>query len=614
MSCDEGRVTLRHMVLTARSKTARRATAGERSRASRSFVRSPFPFRQAGRVDGGRAMVCRAALCWAVVYGITGLAAALTGSSLVRFGPASGPAALDWAVVATAGVAGAGAAAVVRPWGRRFPATVVLTLLLGAAAACVAGSFGLLMELITLVFNQQVDSPLSAAHQVLAAVGAVLLIGAARVFRDSSGRACPRCAAVHDAPARLVRPAPGPAPRSVRWTAYAGCAAFLPYIAMKTAWALGATFAGVTGADILSAAREQGSSGVWPTLEAWGVDPTALCAALGILLLLGLVRPWGQALPRWTPFLAGRRVPRWLPLAPALLGAATLAPYGLVGIGYAALGSAGLVTVPRGDFPSSADALKVIWCGLGGFCGYGLALAVATRSYLVRTRRCCAPVTERREAVPPASGSVRPPATTGRLRAAWRAAHAPVPGVPRWARVAAYAVPFAVLPSGLWRIAEVVFHVPLNESGSGGAGDLPSWLPPQAYVILLSVVSELLAFTAVGLIASWGQTFPRWIPRLRGRAVPVPVAVVPAALGAATLTVLWTTTAVLGIAGRTLQGRPLPEGNPLTFHGWHLAVFVLCYAPLLLWGPLLAALTVAYRQRRHRATATGVHPAGSSIT
>lgn len=32
----------------------------------------------------------------------------------------------------------------------------------------------------------------------------------------------------------------------------------------------------------------------------------------------------------------------------------------------------------------------------------------------------------------------------GRLRDAWVAAHHPVPGVPRWARNAAYAVPYTV--------------------------------------------------------------------------------------------------------------------------------------------------------------------------
>ncbi|MFC4061899.1 hypothetical protein ACFOWE_26660 [Planomonospora corallina] len=88
----------------------------------------------------------------------------------------------------------------------------------------------------------------------------------------------------------------------------------------------------------------------------------------------------------------GRRVPRWLPLAPALIGAATLAPYGAIGLVYAALGTFGAVTVPRGDFPTPGDALLVTWIGLGAFAVYGVALAVAAWSCLRRTRPVCAPL------------------------------------------------------------------------------------------------------------------------------------------------------------------------------------------------------------------------------
>lgn len=208
--------------------------------------------------------------------------------------------------------------------------------------------------------------------------------------------------------------------------------------------------------------------------------------------------------------------------------------------------------------------------------------------------------------------TVRPaeaPTATGRLRAAWRAAHAPVDGAPRWARITAYAIPLTVLPSGIWRIMTVVFHV----GGDGkpqGMGAVPSWIPGAAYVIFLSVGSELLAFTAVGLIAAWGEAFPRWIPGLRERRVPTPAAVVPAALGAAVLTAMWTTVAVTSLAGVTLQGHPLPADHPLMdMHGWRLAYFYVSYAPLLLWGPLLAAVTVAYWRRRAHVARTLVSEA-----
>ncbi|MFH8385039.1 hypothetical protein ACH4E7_29540 [Kitasatospora sp. NPDC018058] len=192
----------------------------------------------------------------------------------------------------------------------------------------------------------------------------------------------------------------------------------------------------------------------------------------------------------------------------------------------------------------------------------------------------------------------RPLHTTGRLRTAWDAAHTPVPGVPRWARIAARAVPFTVLPSCAWRIATCTFHVPLDGGAVQDSGTLPWWLPLELYVIVLSVFSELLAFTAFGLIARWGEVFPRWFPLLRGRRVPVSAAVIPAALGAAALTFITALVAVMVSTGHTIQGRPLRDGIPVFTGDWHTVVLVACYGPLLLWGPLLAAVTVAYWRRR----------------
>jgi hypothetical protein len=183
------------------------------------------------------------------------------------------------------------------------------------------------------------------------------------------------------------------------------------------------------------------------------------------------------------------------------------------------------------------------------------------------------------------------------FRAAWTAAHRPVPEVPRWARVAAYAVPLTVLPSSLWRIAACTLHLPIAR-GDQNYGDLPSWLPGGLYVVLLSVVSELLAFAAIGLIAPWGETFPRWLPGLHGRRVPTVVAVVPAALGAAVLTTMCGAVLVAAPSGHDLQGRPLPADFPLTTHDWQGLLAITAYAPLVLWGPLLAILTVAYHRRR----------------
>lgn len=73
------------------------------------------------------------------------------------------------------------------------------------------------------------------------------------------------------------------------------------------------------------------------------------------------------------------------------------------------------------------------------------------------------------------------------------------------------------------------------------------------------------------------------IPRLGGRRVPVPAAVVPAALGALACTVygvlfVWT----------TLHGE-------MAITVWGEWLMNICYVPMVAWGPLPAVVTVAHR-------------------
>ncbi len=309
-------------------------------------------------------------MLWAVLYAGFGLACALSGTSLLYHGGDSVASGLGWAVVAVGALAMVVSAAVVQ-YGLPPALRVLLWAVCGLA---VITAFSLLMDVITLTLGQGVDSWASAVNKALAAVGAVLLAATARSDRRPGGTA--------------VRE-PSAAPRLVQRAAWTGTLAFVPYAAMKLVWASGGTFAGTTGQEMLAASERNGASGIFLALESWGLDPTALLAALGVFLLWGLVRPWGQVFPRWTLFLRGRRVPRWLPLAPALLGAATLAPYGVVGGGYLTLATAGVVTIRRGDFDSSGDALLVGWIGMVAFAVYGIALTIGAYSYWLRTRPAC---------------------------------------------------------------------------------------------------------------------------------------------------------------------------------------------------------------------------------
>ncbi|MEV0369873.1 hypothetical protein AB0I10_08635 [Streptomyces sp. NPDC050636] len=329
-----------------------------------------------------------ATLCWAVVQGGLALVWALAGRPLADRGAAPRPAAADmsrptadWFVFAVTVLAAVAVPAAARY--RERPAVRALPWV--ACGLSVASAFGLLMDVLGLLLGQGVDSPPAAVQHALGLLGAVLLAATARSHRSA---ACGRCGGAHE---KVIRPAPSAAPRRVHLFAYAGTLAFLPYAAMKVTWATGGAFAGVSSAEMHADSERNGASGLWLTLDSWGLDPTALLAALGVFLLFGLIRPWGQVFPRWTLILRDRRVPRWLPLTPALIGTATLVPYGVLGSGYLALATAGALPVRRGDFHSDADVLLVGWIGATAFALYGVALLVAARSYWLRTRPVCPP-------------------------------------------------------------------------------------------------------------------------------------------------------------------------------------------------------------------------------
>jgi hypothetical protein len=177
-------------------------------------------------------------------------------------------------------------------------------------------------------------------------------------------------------------------------------------------------------------------------------------------------------------------------------------------------------------------------------------------------------------------------------------------GVPRWALRTAYAITLTTLPSCVWRLSAIILGAPLLErTMTSSAGRVSVDAGQVPYVLTLCVVSESLAFLAMGLVSEWGEVWPRWIPGLGGRRVPVSVAVVPAGLGSLLL-LIFPYTLFMTALQRKLNGAP----TALIVHGWQTVVFWLAYAPLAAWGPLLAGLTVHYYRRRH---GTRVGAAGS---
>ncbi|MCC5481222.1 hypothetical protein [Streptomyces barringtoniae] len=161
----------------------------------------------------------------------------------------------------------------------------------------------------------------------------------------------------------------------------------------------------------------------------------------------------------------------------------------------------------------------------------------------------------------------------------------PLAAPPRWAVWAAHLVTLVVLPSGVWRIVMVIgFPAGYTETGFEPFETLGA----KVWMLTLSVLSELVAFLTIGLVRQWGEIVPRWIPLVGGRRVRPVAAIVPAALGAATLTLIW---ANVPWWWTYPHENMTPAGN--------LIVGIL-YQPLFLWGPLTAAVTISY-YRRHRA-------------
>ncbi|GIJ66731.1 hypothetical protein Voc01_016480 [Virgisporangium ochraceum] len=95
----------------------------------------------------------------------------------------------------------------------------------------------------------------------------------------------------------------------------------------------------------------------------------------------------------------------------------------------------------------------------------------------------------------------------------------------------------------------------------------------------LAVLGSVLT---VGLVRPWGETFPRWIPLLRGRRVPVPVAVVPAMVVAMAVT----------SAGLMFTRHVIADPSSINLGINGPAVL------WPLWGPALAVAALAYRRRR----------------
>lgn len=112
-----------------------------------------------------------------------------------------------------------------------------------------------------------------------------------------------------------------PAPRWVELVARGAALSAVPSGVWRTVFGFGVPV-GFSGATFTAYAEHQ---------PGWG---TVYCVVLSALaetlafLTMGLVRPWGQVVPRWIPVLGGRRVHPLAAIVPAAGGSAILTALG----------------------------------------------------------------------------------------------------------------------------------------------------------------------------------------------------------------------------------------------------------------------------------------------
>lgn len=170
------------------------------------------------------------------------------------------------------------------------------------------------------------------------------------------------------------------------------------------------------------------------------------------------------------------------------------------------------------------------------------------------------------------------------------------PSAPKIIRMLAVVIALLPVPSTLWRLPHIfgfdlgLVGTPLLQQQGG-----PPFAYAVIYLLFLCTLTCATAYLAIGLVSPWGEVFPRWLPLLGGRSVPRMPALLTAVSGAIVVSLItWP------LVSNVLQVVTDPRHAVLgQFSGWGWRwLFVACYAPLALWGPLLLIVATHYYWRR----------------
>ncbi|MCP2165643.1 hypothetical protein [Goodfellowiella coeruleoviolacea] len=336
-----------------------------------------------------------AAAAWGVLHAALQLGWVATGTTVPWTAHTPYPPAVQLLLAGLAVLAATAALASTRQWGRPGR-TAVASVLVVALPVFGSGMVGLPVHLVPLATGAGLESATGLAQVLSHTVGTGLLALVAVAHRRRLRGRCPRCGLAHPdgtGTGPLVHPAAATAPARTRVAVYLLMCGLLPWAGVKTVWTLGGDALGVT-AEAWHAANAD-AAGLGRALASVGIDVTVLAALLVVVLLLGLTHRWGQVFPRWTLVLAGRRVPRLLPLLPAWLTAVGLSAYGAFLVVLAPLSAVGVLPrlPPAAPFTTASGMTWMVEFGGLAFAGLGFGLVVAARSYAVRTRPRCATTT-----------------------------------------------------------------------------------------------------------------------------------------------------------------------------------------------------------------------------
>lgn len=248
---------------------------------------------------------------------------------------------------------GATVASVLAVRGRSPWVSAILGWLAGAGLVAYSFLFALNLASVLIQWGTDVVGLVARGSGVVAGVLTILV--AIDAQRQARG-ACAECGRVHGrSPESRISPTPW-------WGWVAGYAAMAGCLSRFGAQAI----TGFPGQDV--------SALFTPLVNPFTVFAFLMFVA-GTLLPLALVHRWGRIWPRWVLPFAGRNVPRWLVIVPALLvGGGMTGYFGLAGIH-------STITQGVGVYP--------VWWAfavIGGYTVWGVGLLVAALSYYLLTK------------------------------------------------------------------------------------------------------------------------------------------------------------------------------------------------------------------------------------